>query len=185
MGAVYEAQDARLGQRRCALKVLRMGRQPCHAVDIGRGQPVLQDCQITSESPWCVAAIHGATANPLLQRCTVRGGHDIGVLLYSYGRATLEECSILENGSAGVAITEGSEATLRACSIRHGRGADIEFAEQGRGLVEHCIICDHAKAGITVAETARPTVRHCRIAANGGGAIRVRGHRGDVLGVGD
>src|SRR5205085_956654 len=106
--------------------------RPCHAVDIGHGHLVLQDCRITSDSPWCVVAIHGSTAHPLIQRCVIHDGHDLGVHFYAQSQGTLEECSIVGNRT-GIAVTEGSDAVIRSCTIRRGRGAGVEFYKNGRG----------------------------------------------------
>jgi len=154
--------------------------RPCHAVDIGHGQLVLQDCRITSDSPWCVVAIHGSTANPLIQRCVIQNGKDVGVHFYAQSQGTLEECSLMGN-KTGVAITESSDAVIRGCTVRRGRGAGIEFYKNGHGLVENCTVADNANAGIEIGSPASPIIRHCRVTGNGGSAIHLHDRAGGTV----
>jgi hypothetical protein len=154
--------------------------RPCHAVDIGHGHLVLQDCCITSDSPWCVVAIYGSAANPLIRRCVIHDGSDVGVHFYAQSQGTLEECSIIGNRT-GIAVTEGSDAVIRGCTIHRGRGAGVEFYKNGHGLVEHCTIADNAHAGIEIGSAASPIIRHCRVTGNGGSAIHLRERAGGTV----
>ncbi len=171
IAVVTGALPALIGALGGAVEEVRAGR-PCHAVDVGGGQMVLRDCRIGSDSPWCIIAVHGLMARLLLHRCELRGGHDVGVLFYGQSQGTIEECTIVENGSSGVAVTEGSTASVIACTIERGRGTGITFEDCCGGVVERCTIRYNARAGISLARSADPAIRHCRINDNGGSAIR-------------
>ncbi len=131
------------------------------AVDIGRGEPVLENCNISCDSSDCVA-IHGQHADPLLKRCRVHDGKGSGVHIFADGRGTLELCDIWGNAAAGVTIRGGSNPVVRGCTIHDSR-VGIAICDSGRGTIEQCDIWGHEYDGITVSDGGDPIVRDCRV----------------------
>src|SRR5262249_43745871 len=50
-----------------------------HAVEVASGQLVLEQCRVTSDGLACVAVL-GPLADPVLRRCTIHDGADVGLL---------------------------------------------------------------------------------------------------------
>ncbi len=128
-----------------------------YAVDIPKGQLILKDCEITSDSLACVA-IHGSEANPTIQRCKIHSGKQQGIIVYENGQGTLEDCDIFGNTYAGVAI-EGSNLIVRSCRIHDGKETGVYICEKSQSLLENCDIFAHASAGVWVSQGSTPIVR--------------------------
>ncbi len=150
----------------------QLGNRPCHAVEIVHGHVILEECRITSESPWCVVAIHEPTANPQLTRCLVHGGHDVGVYVYGQARGRLHECTIRDSGT-GIVVSEGSHVIVQDCVVEGMRDAGVQFYKKGRGVVEGCAISYNGGPGIDIDQSVGPIIRTCHINRNGGSAIRL------------
>ncbi len=135
-------------------------------VNIPGGGLLLENCNVTSDSLACIA-VHGAVrrneAWPVIRKCTIHDGKQSGVYIYDNGEAMVEDCDILENGYAGVEITEGGYLIIRKCKIYDGEKSGIYFHKHGRGMVEDCNIFRNALAGVEIEEGADPIIRKCKI----------------------
>jgi F-box protein 11 len=144
---------------------LRVGRPALKyfGVDARRGQLVLEDCAITSDSLACVA-IHGATADPILRRCRIHDGATGGVFVWDGGRGTVEDCDVHGHVFAGVEIKSGANPTLRRCVIRdQPKHNGVMVWDRGKGLFEDCEITANGYADVRVSDESTPTFRRCRI----------------------
>ena len=110
--------------------------EPRCAVWITEGQPVFEDCDISSDSLVCLG-IHGAEANATIRRCKIHDGKQVG--LGGTGRGTVEDCDVFGNGGAGVQMEGGGNLIVRRCRI-HENGAGVGAIQNSRGTVEDCEI---------------------------------------------
>jgi len=133
------------------------------AVDISRGELILENCDITSDSLSCIA-IHGANANPLIKNCLVHDGADSGIYIFDNARGRIEESDVYHNKNVGVAITGGANPSIKKCRIFEGDNGGIVVWQNGAaGVIEDCEILAHRLANIGVSEYANPIFRRCKI----------------------
>ena len=125
-----------------------------------KGRPLLEDCDITSDSLACVAI--NAGADPIIRRCRIHDGRASGVLVYRQGQGTLEDCDIFANAFDGVAIRgvpippcAGAESpettiTLYRC-LREAQELfkTVISGVMGRvpGTLDVALLCDAAATG--------------------------------------
>jgi F-box protein 11 len=132
------------------------------AVDIPKGQLLLEDCDITSDSLACVG-IHGTTADPLIRNCLIRDGKQSGIFAYDGAGGLIEDCEVTANTLAGVEIKSGATTTLRNCQIHDGKGSGVFINENGYATLEGCDIYSNTLAGIEIKKGGRPTLRECKL----------------------
>jgi parallel beta-helix repeat protein len=133
------------------------------AVDIPRGELILEGCSITSDSLSCIA-IHGGGANPLIKNCLVHDGADSGFYIFDNARGRIEESDVYHNKNVGVAITGGANPAIKKCRIFEGDNGGIVVWQNGAaGLIEDCEILGHRLANVGVSEYANPIFRRCKI----------------------
>ncbi len=141
-------------------------------VDITQGRLDLEDCDITSKGPACVA-IHGG-ADPRLRRNRIHDGKQGGVWVYDDGQGTLEGNDIFGNALAGVEIKTGANPTLRSNRIHDGKGSGVVVHdENGQGTLEDNDIFGNATSGVDISEGANPTLRGNRIQDGKQGGVLV------------
>jgi len=143
------------------LTLRQMGVGKWHAVNIGQGRLVLEDCVITSQSLACVAIHDGA--DPQVRRNRIRDGQGSGVFVYENGLGTIEDNDIFGNAHAGVSIKEGSNPTVRRNRIHDGKKSGVFVHKNGLGTIEDNDIFGNAFAGMEIREGGNPTVRRNRI----------------------
>jgi len=136
-----------------------------YALEIVQGRPLIEDCDITSDTFACVA-VHGPVANPILRGCHIHDGGGVGISFYEGGRGVVEECDIFANKYAGIEICEESAPILRRCQIHHNRGDGIWVYHNGQGTIEDCMIFDNARAGVRFEQGSHVAIQ--------GGLIRDR-----------
>jgi hypothetical protein len=133
------------------------------AVDIPRGELILENCDITSDSLSCIA-IHGADANPLIKNCRVHDGADSGFYIFDAARGRIEECDVYHNKNVSVAITSGANPAIKKCRIFEGDNGGIVVWQNGAaGVIEDCEILGHRLANVGVSDYANPIFRRCKI----------------------
>jgi parallel beta-helix repeat protein len=157
----------------------QVGKTRHHVVDIPKGRLVLEDCRILSGALSCVA-VHGASAHPVLRRCTIRHGKESGVLLFGSSQCLLEDCDI--NGNAvGISIRHYACPTIRRCRIYDSVSHGIHSEDYAEGSVEDSEIVDNGHAGVCIDYGSMLVVQRCRVSRNaraiavasdGGGQIR-------------
>ena len=132
------------------------------AVEIPKGRLVLENCDITSNSIGCVA-VHGAKTTPIIKRCKIRDGKQVGIWVTDGGDATIEECDIQQNGLAGIAIRSGGNPKIRRCILRNGKKGGFWIHNNGEGIIEDCDIHNNALGGIAITKGSTPIIRRCKI----------------------
>lgn len=132
------------------------------AVDIAHGRPLIEACDISSDSLACVA-IHNPTAAPLIRACRIHHGADSGVYAFDGAQGVIEACDIHENTNIGVAITGGATTSLRDCHIRHGADAGLVVWERAASAIENCEIYANRRANVGVSDAGLASLRRCRI----------------------
>ncbi|HEX8421889.1 MAG TPA: right-handed parallel beta-helix repeat-containing protein [Pyrinomonadaceae bacterium] len=132
------------------------------AVDILHGQPLLDGCDISSDSLACVA-IHNPTAAPLIRGCFIHHGVDSGVYAFDGARGIVEACDIAGNSNIGVAVTTGASTSVRDCHVHHGADAGIVVWNRAANIIEGCEIYANRRANVAVSDAGVVTLRRCRI----------------------
>lgn len=132
------------------------------AVDVLRGELVLEDCDISSETISCVAA-HGPEAAPHLKRCRIHDSPDSGLYFFDGAAATIEDCEIYRSANVGVGVTGGARAVVRRSKVYGGAHAGVVVWQNATALLEECDVYDNRLANLGVSEGAKLTARACRV----------------------
>jgi parallel beta-helix repeat protein len=136
-----------------------------YAVDVTRGQLLLEDCDIASDSLSCVA-VHGAAASATVRNCRIHDGKECGIWFYDGASGLMEGCDVFANNYAGVTISTEANPTVRTCRIHDGKTGGVLVRENGAGTIEGCHVYANGHAGVELSTGANPTVRRCRIYDN-------------------
>ncbi|MBC6479038.1 MAG: right-handed parallel beta-helix repeat-containing protein [Hormoscilla sp. GUM202] len=107
------------------------------AVDIPKGELILEDCDITSDSLSCIS-IQGATSKPAIRRCRIHGSKEAGIFVYQNGQGTVDDCYIYDNYLAGVAIKEGGNPAVRQCRINRNKNYAVYVHSHSSATIENC-----------------------------------------------
>ncbi len=132
------------------------------AVDILQGSPVLADCDITSDSLACIA-IHGTSANPIIQKCQVHDGKTGGIYIYDNAQATLEDCDVFGNTLVNVEIKGSSNVMIKNCKIHDGKDGGLVFHVNAQGTAEDCDIFGNALVNVEIKDNSKPIIQRCKI----------------------
>ncbi|HEX8288125.1 MAG TPA: right-handed parallel beta-helix repeat-containing protein [Pyrinomonadaceae bacterium] len=133
------------------------------AVDIPKGELLLENCDVSSDSLSCVA-IHGAYANPFLKNCRIHDGADSGIYFFDNARGRVENCDVHHNRNVGAAITQGANPLIVNSRIYEGdSGGVVVWSNGASGTIEDCVIFGHRLANVGISEYANPTFRRCKI----------------------
>ena len=132
------------------------------AVDVPRGELVLEDCDISSETISCVAA-HGPEAVLHIKGCRVHDSADSGLYLFDGAAATIEDCEVYHSTNVGLAVTGGARAVVRRSRIHGGAHAGVVVWQNGDAFLEECDVYDNRLANFGVSEGAKLTARVCNI----------------------
>ncbi len=133
------------------------------AVDVPRGELILENCDISSDSLSCVA-IRGANANPFLKNCSIHDGADSGIYIFDNARARIENCDVYHNANVNLAITQGANPVVKNCRIFEGEnGGIVVWGNGAAGTIEDCEITNHRLANVGISQSANPIFRRCKI----------------------
>ena len=144
------------------LRGIAGGGAPSFAVDVTRGELVLEDCDISSDTLSCVA-VHGPEAAPVFKRCRVHDGADSGLYFFDGAGGTVEDCEVYGNANVGVAVTGGARAVVRRSKVYGGANAGVVVWQDADGLLEECEVYGNRLANIGVSDGARLTARACHV----------------------
>jgi hypothetical protein len=157
-----------------------LGTRSVFAVDIPRGQLILEDCDISSRSLACIA-VHGERAAPIVRRCRIHEAQGSGIFVHDGGGGTVEECEIYGNALAGIEVGKAGHPVVRRCRIYRGSQAGVYVSLGGAGVVEECEIAENNGAGVEIGWQGHPVLRRCRVSRNGTYGIKIyAGGSGDV-----
>jgi hypothetical protein len=132
------------------------------AVDVLRGELVLEDCDVSSETISCVAA-HGPEAAPHIKRCLIHDSPDSGLYFFDGAAATVEDCEIYRSANVGVGVTGGARAVVRRSKVYGGAHAGVVVWQNATALLEECDVYGNRLANLGVSEGAKLTARACRV----------------------
>lgn len=133
------------------------------AVDISRGELILENCDITSDSLSGIA-IYGSDSNPLIKNCLIHDCADSGFYIFDNARARIEDCVVYHNANVSVAVTQGALPALKNCRIFEGaNGGIVIWGNGAAGTIENCRISGHRLSNVGIREYANPTFRRCEI----------------------
>jgi len=150
------------------------------AVDISRGELLLEDCDVSSDTLSCVA-VHGPGVAPSIRRCRIHDGADSGLYFFEGAAGEVEDCEVYGNANVGVAITGRADPAVRRSKIYGGANAGVVAWQEGSGLVEGCEIYGNRGAGLGVSAGATLTARDCRIYEGENSGVFVHGGGEAVL----
>ncbi|MFN4152851.1 MAG: right-handed parallel beta-helix repeat-containing protein, partial [Candidatus Sericytochromatia bacterium] len=74
------------------------------AIDIQSGEPIIENCTISSDSVACIA-IHGESSNPLIRKCKIQKGKQHGIYIFDKAKGRVEGCNISDNEKMGIVIS--------------------------------------------------------------------------------
>jgi len=135
-------------------------------VEILRGNPLVEDCAITSDSSTCVV-IQGKESNPTIRGCKIHDGAGSGVVISEQGMGTIEGCDIFSNRGAGIEIVDCCDPIIRNCNIHDQTiHAGVFVWGQGKGKIEGCDIFCNKLSGVTIQEGGDPAINNCKIHDN-------------------
>lgn len=145
---------------------LRLGpgaNRAAYTVDVPQGALLLEDCTVESGAQAAVGA-HGEQARPTLRRCRLQGEAQ-GLRVEQKAEATLEECSLVNNGGNG-AFVSGGTANLRACRVADNGAQGLVFKEGAQALIDDCNITGNKAQGVLIESASEPVLRTTRVFRN-------------------
>ena len=145
------------------------------AVDIPRGQLILEDCDITSDTLAAVA-IHGSMADPIIRRSKIHNSKSGGVFAFEQGKGTIEDCDIYGNVNAAVEIKDGSSTVVRRSKLHDNKASGVYVWKNSKGIIEDCDIYGNDYAAVTIGEYADPIIRKSKIHDGKAGGIFIYDH---------
>ena len=171
----------RAAVRNLTLRAVGTG-DSCGAVWVRAGRAVISRCDLTS-SIGSVVYVTGQMSDPIFQDCVVHDGAGGGLFFQDRSQGTIDSCTIVSNGLAGIMVSKSANPVIRNCVIEAGKQGRIFVYEQGSGTFQSCRIVGNAFSGIETSESGSPVVRGCEISGNGvyGVHAHARG-RGDFIG---
>jgi parallel beta-helix repeat protein len=131
------------------------------AVEVGRGQTAIDDCEVIGSS-WAavVARPQGSIA---MRGCRVTNPAGAGIVDTSDAGSVIEDCVIEHLDTSAVVIAEHAKTTVRHCVMRDARGNGVCVNGQGRGTVEDCDISATDKPGIAMEEASSTRILRTRV----------------------
>ena len=144
----------------------------CAAVEIARGRHLLEDCSITSAGPACLL-VHEASALPVLRRCRIHQGSQVGVLVAERALATLEECVICGHAGAGIELLTGGRLRLEHCQVLDNGAEGVYVRWDGEALLNNSVLAGNASANLAV-EGGRVRLERCEVREGRAAGLRVR-----------
>jgi F-box protein 11 len=138
--------------------------KPAHVVDIREGQLLLEDCDISSQSPSCACIfMQNADSNPTIRRCRVHDSATEGIVCDQEAKGTIEDCEIFGNRATCLVIKNNADPLVRRCRIYNGSGNGIYIYANGKGTIEDCSISRHLWAALAIEDGANPLLSKCEI----------------------
>ena len=144
------------------LRAVAGGGAGAFAVDVPRGELVLEDCDVSSETLSCVA-VHGPEAAPLIKRCRIHDGADSGLYFFDGASGSIEDCEVYGHANVGVAVTGGARPAVRRSKVYGGANAGVVVWQGGDALLEECEVYGNRLANLGASEGAKLTARSCHV----------------------
>ncbi|GAB4564091.1 MAG: hypothetical protein Kow0047_13540 [Anaerolineae bacterium] len=128
-----------------------------YAVDVSRGDALLERCDITSDA-WACVAVHGPGASAVLRQCRIHDGQGFGVSVYDGAGAILEGCRVSDNRYAGIEVRGRAQVTLRRCRVEDNAGEGVWAYDEGAVTLEHCDITGNARGSLSIEQGITPVI---------------------------
>jgi len=122
-----------------------------YAVDIRKGELIIEDSDLTS-ADYSVVGICGPDANSILRRSQIHDGVWNGIFISDNGKATVEDCSIFDNGSLGIGVGLGGKLIVRRCRINGNGGEAIGVYRDSIATVEDSDLTGNAGRAWRIAD---------------------------------
>ena len=125
------------------------------AVDIISGEPLIEQCDISSNSLACVA-IHGNACKPTVKRNRIFDGRKQGVHVYDYATGVIEDNKIFGNQEAGIDVHSSANPKVKNNYIYDGNKFGIWVHDDGQGLFEDNEVYLNDQIGLKISTRGRP-----------------------------
>ena len=126
------------------------------AVEVGRGQAEMDDCEVVGSAWTAVYAFdRGAVA---MRGCRVVNSNGAGVVDTSGAGTVLEDCVIEQIGTSALVIAERGNPVVRRCTLRQTGANGVCVNGEGQGLIEDCDVSATAKAAVALEGTSTTRV---------------------------
>lgn len=136
-----------------------------NTIHITGGTPLIQGCDITSETAAAIAA-EGVETEPVIRDCYMFDNKVAGIVFDNESRGTVEGCNIYGSGLWGIWVYHASDPIVRNCKIHDGKGTGIDVDADSEGTFENCEVFAIAGPGVHVYKGGDPTFRSCKIYGN-------------------
>ena len=131
-------------------------------VEIGEGEMILEDCDLSSGWFACIVA-QGDGTNPTIRGCNIHDGQQRGIVFTEHAGGIVEDCEIYRNTQAGVMVERSANPLIRRCKIYDGNASGIHVTGGGAGVIEECEVFGNAGANVDVEQGGNPIVRRTQI----------------------
>jgi F-box protein 11 len=136
-----------------------------------RGQLVIEDCDISSDSGTCVQVL--GDSDPALRRNVIHDGREYCLRVSGNARGTFEDNQVIRARYPCVIITGESDPVFRRNLIREATQAGLFILGNARGTYEDNEVCYNKHSGIRVNSPAGPVIRGNRVHDNGTYGVHV------------
>jgi len=135
------------------------------AAFVARGELVLDDCDINSQS-YAVVLAAGQTSRLMLIGCKLHGTAQLGTGFVDQAGGVLAGCEIAGLETAGLFIGPGADPLIKACQISNCRHYGVMVHGGGGGRLENCDISGCGLAAIEIRAGGQVHVAKSRITGN-------------------
>jgi serine/threonine protein kinase len=101
------------------------------AVAIGRGNPLFEECDISSRSRLCVA-VRGRNTAPRFRNCRIHDSGGVGIHFFMNSAGKLENCSLYGHAKAAIRVDKGANPDIVGGSVREEIVGSRSPATRGR-----------------------------------------------------
>jgi len=131
-------------------------------VDVVSGQPIFEDCDISSSTLSSVV-VHGASAQPVFRRCRFHNSGECGIMVYDHAGGSVEDCEIYGNVFSGMEVRQQSNPSVRNTRFYEGQQAGLLVWAEAQGHVDQCDFFNHHMSQIEIRDKGNPTIQSCTI----------------------
>jgi hypothetical protein len=154
------------------LSFAQTGSGPGVAVEVEAGRLLLEECSITA-SGLAAVRVSRPFALPVLRRCCIQDGAQVGVLVTERSLATLQDCRISGQGAAGVEVITGGRLRLRRCQVRDNGAEGVCVRRGGEALLQDSVLAGSGAANMEV-EGGRVRLKCCEVSKGHSGGVIIR-----------
>jgi len=121
---------------------------------INRGKLVLEHCDITSSSLYCIY-ISDKDTQAVIHHCKIHDGKQQGIFIYEQATPQIDDCEIFGNAKEGIEIRTGGNPTIRRCKITNNGYQAIYVHDNGKATVEDCDLRGNKKGAWDIDKTSQ------------------------------